>query len=118
MSESHEFEPKPVRGFIVMSDDKYLGEMGMIGWDKEVNEFTPEEYASSLVWTEHDSPEEARVIDADTVYLIPKLIKEGKWIKEPTHAIPAEWSEQGGVTLLGEKVEFDKLPPREENPSK
>jgi hypothetical protein len=116
MSESVESEPKSVKGFIVMSENRYLGEMGMVAWEKDLAEMSPEEYARSLVWTEHDKPEEARVIDAETVYLIPQLIEEGKWKKMPTHIIPAQWNEQSGVVLLGEKIDFDKLPPREDTP--
>lgn len=112
MSETNEGEPNKVIGFVVMSgEQKYLG-VGM-GWFADQS---PEDQAKRLVWTNlHDKPEDARVFSQEMMQTIVQSVDKDNWGIKPTHAIPAVWSEDGGVVVTGEKIKIEDLPPVEKN---
>ena len=114
MAEAKESSPKNVTGYIVVMNEEnnqYLGKQ-MMG--PERNEIDAYGFAELLVANDYADPTQARVLDPDVVYAVAEQVKEGRWKAKPQFLIPAEWSEQGGVKITGEKIEFDKLPPREE----
>lgn len=107
MSEDQKGEPKSVEGYIITTgENTYFGlfQMNLKGDE------TDEQLLDHVTSGEHESPERARVFSKKMTRLIASSLETSDWRIKPTHLIPATWSEDGGVTITGEKISIEDLP--------